>query len=83
MNVNEISNEVLAAQVVAYRALGVQKNLAIIAMDKIKKRKNAGDVFDFDSFITSELNKIPKITESNGSISDGLSLIQQLLKNEK
>lgn len=46
------SSKTLAAIVVAYRALGVHKDLAIIAMEELVRRKAEGDDFDYEAWIT-------------------------------
>lgn len=58
---NEISSEVLAAQIIAYRALGMDKDVSILAMQELAQRRLNGDSFKFEEFIESEIAKIPKI----------------------
>lgn len=58
---NEISSEVLAAQIVAYRALGMDKDVSILAMQELAKRRVNGDPFKFEEFIETEVAKVPKI----------------------
>lgn len=59
------SNESLCAQVVAYRAFKINKDIAEKCMEELIRRKNEGSTFDYDSFIESELNKLPKPTSGN------------------
>lgn len=55
-------SEVLAAQVIAYRALGINKKLAMICMAELSRRRiELGEEFDFESYIESEIKKIPEI----------------------
>ena len=50
----------LAAYVVAYRALGIGKDIAVACMGELAKRKADGDEFDFESYIEQEVSKIPQ-----------------------
>jgi hypothetical protein len=59
----EISSEgssILCARVIAYRALGFEKDKAVLAMQELKRRADNGDSFDYNEFIKLELNKLPK-----------------------
>lgn len=49
----------LAAYVVVYRSLGMNKDIAIACMEELLKRKEAGDDYDFESYIDEEVAKIP------------------------
>lgn len=60
-----ISSESLAAQVVAYRALKMNREHATLAMAELGSRRANGDPFEFEQFIDVELAKIPKIPEFN------------------
>lgn len=57
---SEISPEALCAHVVAYKFLGVNRDMAIKCMQEIALRKAKGDEFDYDGFISSEIEKLPK-----------------------
>lgn len=51
----------LAAYVVVYKTLGIDKDFAILCMEELAKRRAEGDDFDFENFIAQEAKKIPKI----------------------
>ncbi len=76
-DLENINNKVLAAQVVIYKTLGINRPLAIQCLTELERRKNQGDEFDFESFINSEVKKIPIMPESN------LNLISQLMNEIK
>lgn len=57
-NVTLSPSDALAAYVVAYRALGVNKELAVACMEELVKRRQNGDNFDFESYIETETAKI-------------------------
>lgn len=53
-------SEGLAAYVVAYRVLGIGKELAISCMEELSSRRSRGDHFDFESYIEKHIANIPK-----------------------
>lgn len=57
---NDKTSEGLASIVVAYRAFGIFKNEARDAMSELILRKDRDDPFDYEKFIASELEKLPK-----------------------
>ncbi len=59
-SISTSTSKTLAAHVIVYRALGMNKDIAIACMQELAKRKNDGDDFDFEDFIDNELKKIPK-----------------------
>ena len=50
----------LAAYVVVYRSLGMNKDISIACMEELMKRKAAGDDYDFEAYIDEEVAKIPQ-----------------------
>lgn len=58
--ISKMTSEALAANVVAYRSLSLNKNFAKKCMTELAKRKLKGDEFDYEKFISEELNKLPK-----------------------
>lgn len=50
----------LAARVVAYRLLKVNKELAIKCMEELALREKNGDNFNYNEYIKIELEKSPK-----------------------
>lgn len=65
LNLGQVSSERLAAQVVLYKTLGLQKDLALICMAELSRRRGLGEDFDFETFIEQEIKKIPPIPELN------------------
>lgn len=65
MNFENLSSETLAARIVAFRALGLDRDLAILAMKELMIRRQAGEQFPFESWIEEELKKIPKLEKNN------------------
>lgn len=79
MNLSDCPSPALAAQVVVYRSLGLNKETAMLCMAELDRRRLAGDQFDFSFFIEEELKKIPKGTNSNSNIvTQALSLIKNV-----
>ena len=83
MNLKEASNEALAAQIVVYRALGFNAELAIQCMQELANRRFQGNIFDYESFIDQELNKLPKSTltveQSQVLLQQSLNILKTLL----
>lgn len=51
-DIKAASSKVLAAQVVAYRLININKELAIKCMEELSRRRaEDGEVFDFESYI--------------------------------
>jgi hypothetical protein len=65
MNLEKNKSEDLAAQIVAYRALGINKDVALKCMEELSNRRKNGDDFNFEEYIELELKKITKIPDSN------------------
>lgn len=71
------SSETLAYIIVAYRSLGLFKSEARDAMIELMRRKESGDNFDYEQFITLSLNSLPK-PEKNTGFDNLLTMIQVL-----
>jgi hypothetical protein len=56
----KLSNECLAAQIVVFRLLGLNKDISISCMEELMQREQDGDTFDYNSWIKNELKKSPK-----------------------
>jgi len=53
-------SETLAAHVVAYRTIGINKEIAIECMKELSKRRKSGEEFNFENYIEEQVAKIPK-----------------------
>lgn len=71
----EQSSEALAARVVAFRALNIGKDEAILAMQILHDRKKSGDTFDYLKYIDDKIADIPKLE------SDKMKNIKTVIKN--
>jgi hypothetical protein len=74
---SEPTSQSLAAIVVAYRILGICKDEAKSSMIELMKRKENGDEFDFELYISEKLAQIPK-SELNPTIIQTLSTISSV-----
>lgn len=74
INLENVTNETLAAHVVVYRLIGVNKDLSIKCMEELVKRKNGGSDFDYEKYIKEELDKSPKQDKEQNQ------LLQNILK---
>ncbi len=50
-DIKTTSSKVLAAQIVAYRLINTNKELAIKCMEELSRRRTEGEVFDYESYI--------------------------------
>lgn len=83
-SLEEKSSETLAALVATYRILGSNKEDSIKAMEILSTRKDAGDEFDFNKYISEIVNKAQKSTLKNNSQFSSLfnqSNLETVIKN--
>jgi hypothetical protein len=59
--IDQYSSTKLAEMVVAYRYLGVYRDLAIVAMEELAKRRGNGDPFEYEGYIKEKLEAMPKL----------------------
>jgi len=59
MSLVDIESKALAAHVVVYRLLGINKELAISCMEELSERKHKGDEFEFEKYIEDQLKDMP------------------------
>lgn len=74
----EATSPTLAAHVVLYKSLGLFKSSAMICMSELIRRRSLGEVFDFESFIDLELNKIPKVQPIDFTAINALINVKQI-----
>lgn len=55
------SSKKLCSMVVCDRYLGINDKIAVACMEELAKRRESGDIFDFESFIEQEFDKLPKL----------------------
>ncbi len=53
-------SKALAAHIVAYRLLHINQGLAKACMEELTIRANAGDDFDYETYIAEKLKQMPK-----------------------
>ena len=74
----EASDEFLAANIVAFRVLGINKELSIISMEELSRRKiELNSKFNFEEFIEKEISKCKKPNDKQ------ISLLSSLIRNVK
>lgn len=82
LSIGKITSEVLAAHIVAYRAVGAEKIFATVAMLELARRRQLGEDFDFETFIDAKLAEMPKIQPLDiVGLSKGMKTNIQSLKN--
>lgn len=63
LEIPQADSKLLAAHVVVYRTLGIEKEFALACMTELARRRDLGDDFDYESYIEAEIVKIPKLDE--------------------
>ena len=51
----------LADIIVSYRYIGLYKDLSILAMEELSKRRSLGDTFQFEQYIDDNIKTLPKL----------------------
>lgn len=63
LEIPQVDSKLLAAHIVVYRTLGIEKEFALACMEELARRRTLGEEFDYEIFIETEVAKIPKIDE--------------------
>lgn len=58
-NLNQFSMRKLCEIIVADRYLGSLNKEAVMCMEELAKRRGDGDTFDYETFIETQLKKLP------------------------
>ena len=77
--IEEQTSQALAAKVVAYRILNLNKEAAIEAMQELSRREANGDTFDYDSYINKKIEEIPSPSMGH----ERMENLKQTLRNIK
>ena len=59
------TSETLAAHVVIYKTLNMDKEIALLCMKELAHRRELGEDFDYETYIEEEIKKIPKMRDIN------------------
>lgn len=78
-NIKEHTSESLAAKVVCYRVLKINKEAAKEAMIELESRKINGDEFDYKSYINQKIKEMPSPTVGT----DQIDALKKTLRNIK
>ncbi len=73
-NIPNFSSEKLCEMIVCERYFGFQPEISIMCMEELSKRRINGSTFDFENYIESSLEQLPKIESK-------LPDIQSIIKN--
>lgn len=60
-NIEKYASEKLADMIVAHRYLGIFEGTCIIAMEELVRRRNAGDNFQYEKYIETNMATLPKL----------------------
>lgn len=61
LDLPNFTSEKLCEIVVCYRYLKIHKELSILSMEELSKRRLSGDNFDFESYIENSYKELPEI----------------------
>ena len=79
-NLPKFSMERLSDLVIANRYLGLYSKLSTAAMRELANRRAAGDMFDYESYIDSNMKDLPKISLDISSLSSLFNMVKEASK---
>lgn len=62
---SQANSEALAAHIVLYKVLGINKMTAVECMRELGRRRQLGEEYEYEKFIDDEAGKIPKVQNLN------------------
>jgi hypothetical protein len=78
-NVPSYSNEKLCEMIVCDRYFSMGKEISIICMEELGKRRETGDTFNFEEYIDKSFKELPEL---NFEMPDLRSILNQVIKNK-
>lgn len=78
-NVPSYSNEKLCEMIVCDRYFGMGKEISVICMEELGKRRAGGDTFAFEEYIDKSYKELPEL---NFDMPDLRSMLNQAIKNK-
>jgi hypothetical protein len=72
-NVPTFSSEKLAEMIVCDRYFGCYREVSVICMEELARRRAGGDSFDFENYIESSFKKLPELNMSGLNLRDVLT----------
>jgi hypothetical protein len=82
-NIPNQSSTKLAEMIVCYRYLGLYKDVSMLAMEELGKRRSDGDEFDYEDYISSKLNTLPKLTVEKPNVGSIVNLFAKYIGGAK
>lgn len=74
-NIANFNSKKLCQIIVCNRYLNLNKELALLSMEELSKRRSNGDQFDFESYIEESLSELPALNFKLPDIRDAISKI--------
>lgn len=75
-NLPDYSNEKLCDMIVCDRYFGFEQKISSICMEELAKRRQAGDAFDFETYIANAHKELPVL---DFSVPDIRSILSQVI----
>lgn len=76
-NISNFTSEKLADMIIMNRYLFLYGELSTAAMQELATRREGGDTFDYETYITTNLDKLPKLQIDLGRVN---TLVEKLKK---
>ena len=73
------TSQALAAKVVSFRVLKLNRDAAVEAMEELSRRAAAGDTFDYETYIKTKMEEIPSPTAG----AEHMEVLKRTLRNIK
>lgn len=81
-NLNSYSSNKLCEIIVCDRYFGCYKEIAIICMEELARRRLAGDDYAFEDYIQKSFNELPKLDFSIPDLGDVLRQVANMRANK-
>jgi hypothetical protein len=75
-NLPQYTSQKLSEMIVADRYLSFNKEMGVMCMEELARRRAAGDPFEFEKYIDDAFNSLPKL---DFKLSDIRSVLQQAI----
>jgi|SRR5579885_2384605 len=75
-NLPQYTSQKLCEMIVADRYLSFNKEMGVMCMEELARRRTAGDPFEFEKYIDDAFNSLPKL---DFKLSDIRSVLQQAI----
>jgi hypothetical protein len=79
-SIDKYSSEALCSIIASDRHLKINRELQVICLEELDRRRASGDLFDFDTCIKKKIDAYPKINMSLGKVQDLFDSVKKNIK---